>query len=1104
MHPVLSIRLLGDFNVQYGEAPVTTVHTGRLRALLAYLLLHADSPHPRQHLAFQLWPDAPESNARNNLRQLLFQLRLALPDADQFLTINPHSVGWRRDDAQAVDVHRLQFALNEAHTAEQATDPPAVRRWLEEAVAQYGGELLPECYDDWIRLDRERLHDLVRTAQRKLLHLLDDSQDYEAALDIARGMLRLDPLDEEAYRQLIRLHSLVADPASARRVYEAAVDTLCRELGAEPGEALRHAFEQSQRVTLAPPPTLRPESRASRSLPLIGRRAELEQMLAIWTHVAQGASGTLLVIGEAGIGKSHLAESLYRRAQAQGHTTANARCYEAEGRLSLAPVVEWLRSPGIRPHLASLDRVWLTEIARLLPELLVEYPDLPAPESIGEYGQRQRFFEALARAVLAAPSPLLLWVDDLQWCDSKTLEWLHYLLRHPSGAALLVLGTVRGEEFSRQHPLAALTQQLRIEDKLTIIELGPLDAAETAKLAAQIGGSEVDAATAIHLFRETEGIPLFVVETVRTGLSHATDPATVAAPNGLPHPQAALPPRLYATLARRLAHLSPTARGVANLGATVGRAFSWELLSRALPDDEAQLLDGLDELWQKGILREESANIYDFTHDKLREVAYAEISVPQRRVLHRRVAQALEALNAEGLDPVSAQIAAQYDQAGLPDQALPYYQRAGLVAARLYANEDAIAWLRRALVLLQEQPATTQRDTTELALQFALARLYRITQGWAAPEVEQAVARALLLSEKVGDPVQRAEALYGAQTVYVVAAQLDKVESTYREMVQLYMQSQGRPPPLFAGMMYAGARLYLGQPIEARGLFEQMLATPDEKQALDLETSQGVNYLSHGHAWHAHVLWYLGQPIEALAHATLAVELAERFRQPFNQALAVTYQATLIEMLADFDEFQAYAARAVRLAAEYQAPYYHAWASILTAFGTAWQQPDETSVQQLRQAIARFTASGARLRRPYYLCLLARACQRANRLAEGLGVVDEAMRESRQNNERWWAPELHRLRGALLLAQGADMADVEAAYQRALELARAQHATSLALRAATSLASLWIARGQPSGVTRILAPFSALLSGPADTPDLRAARAVLQAQIRPNARSATT
>src|SRR5262249_52744152 len=151
-----------------------------------------------------------------------------------------------------------------------------------------------------------------------------------------------------------------------------------------------------------------------------------------------------------------------------------------------------------------------------------------------------------------------------------------------------------------------------------------------------------------------------------------------------------LPPRVYATIAGRLAQLSPSARSVAEMGAAVGRTFTLDLLLRAGRESEETVIDSLDELWQRRILHEQSANVFDFTHDKLREVTYAEISQPQRRLLHRRIAQALESLHIEDLDPISAQVAAHYEHAGLVDQAIPYYQRAGSVAAGVYANEDAI------------------------------------------------------------------------------------------------------------------------------------------------------------------------------------------------------------------------------------------------------------------------------------------------------------------------------------------------------------------------------------------------------------------------------
>jgi predicted ATPase len=272
---------------------------------------------------------------------------------------------------------------------------------------------------------------------------------------------------------------------------------------------------------------------------------------------------------------------LFNRASRQGLTVARTRSYAAEGRLSLAPITEWLRSPSLNPHLAFLNDLWLTEVARLLPELLTEHPGLARPEPVSEYGQRLRFFEALARAVLAAPRPLLLWIDDLQWCDSDTLEWLHFLLRFEPRSALLVLGTARSEESPPDHPLVALAHQLRGEGKLDSIELSPLDAAETAKLASQVAERDLNENEAIFLYRQTEGNPLFVVETMRAGIG-GEPTIEIPIPAAQPDPEArTLPPRVYAVIARRLAQLSPLARKVAELGAANGQAFSLDLLVQA-------------------------------------------------------------------------------------------------------------------------------------------------------------------------------------------------------------------------------------------------------------------------------------------------------------------------------------------------------------------------------------------------------------------------------------------------------------------------------------------------------------------------------------------
>lgn len=1081
---VLCANFLGGFSLTYSDQSVVGINTVRLQSLLAYLVLHADTPQPRQHVAFLLWPDTSESNARNNLRQFLHQLRQALPDPDRFLSADVNMVCWHQDEHQSIDIRNFEHALSRATAADQHADRAGVQNWLKETLAIYRGDLLPGCYDEWIVPERDRLRQLYLTAHHQLVHVLELQRDYAAALQIAQALLRLDLLDESAYVTLMRLHDLNHDRPAARRVYRTAVETLQRELGIEPGEALRQAYERMQRA-----PETRYPDRAASSLNLVGRQIEWQQLQAAWQHATDGDAHLVLIMGEAGIGKSRLAEELFHWAEQQSFTVAQTRSYAAEGRLSFAPVAEWLRSAALQSHVNTLEPVWLTEIARLLPELLSEHPDLVRPEPITEYGQRQRFFEALARAILSASQPLLLWIDDLQWCDPETLEWLHFLLRFRPRHSLLVLGTVRSEESPRDHPLMSLTRQLRAESKLTTIELAPLDAAESARLASLIQGHELTIAASVRLYRETEGNPLFVVETMRANLGGPFGDE-VAGTAQTEQQARVLPPRVYAVIAGRLAQLSPMAHKIAEIGAAIGRAFTFDVLQQAGQEQEDNIVQALDELGQKRIVREQSANVFDFTHDKLREVAYAEISAPQRRLLHRRIAQALESLHANQLDPVSAQIAAHYEQAGLLGQALPYYQRAGELAANLYANNDAIDLLTRGIALLTQLPAGAQRDKQELGLQLALSPLYSITKGWAAPEVEQVLNRALTLGNKVGSAVQRAQILYSLQTVYAVQSQLEKVEEIYPEMHRLFVQTRGSSPP-FARLMYTAARFHAGHFLEAREQYDDILAVHDDWYLNNLQASQGVNYLVMGHVYRAHALWCLGYAQSALTNASAATTLANERQQPLNQALAIAYTALLQEWCVDADTFRSIAENAHVLTREYQAPYYYAWASILVRFTQAWHQPDMAQVAQLREAIRAFANTGAHLRLPVYFSLLARACQHAGRVAEGLHAIEQGLAEAQQTGEHWWDAELHRLRGELIGAQGAQADEVEAVFRRSIEIARSQQAKSLELRAATSLARLWQATSRSDAARQLLVPLYGWFTEGFDTPDLRAAQSLI-------------
>lgn len=1085
-YPILSIQLLGEFSLVYDGMVVVGVNTARMQSLLAYLILHADLPQLRQHLAFRLWPDSGESQARNNLRQLLFQLRQVLPDAKRFLAVDASSVYWRTDAQQVIDIRLFDQGLQAVETA----DPPHLRSILERTLVYYQGDLLPGCYDEWILPERERRQQQYVAAGHKLLQLLENERQYGAAIQVAQQLLQLDALNEDTYVWLIRLFELNGDRVGAGRVYQTAVTTFQRELGISPGEALQVAFDTLQKSPHILTHPGADDATNDKPFSLIGRQKEWAQLQAAWQRAASSTAHLVLITGEAGIGKSRLAEELFNWAARQSLTAAYTRCYSSEGRLSFAPVTEWLRSKALRPHLAALEPIWLTEITRLLPELLDEYSELDRPEPVTEYGRRRRFFEALARGILIAPSPLVLWLDDLQWCDTETLEWLHFLLRFQPHHPLLIVGTARSGESPPHSPLEGLERQLRAEDKISVIELSPLDAAETGKLAAQVQGYELDETANVHLYRETEGNPFFVVEMVRAGLVTSLTPKLERETTLFTLHSSLLPPRVQAVIVGRLAQLSPTARKVAEIGAANGRAFTLDLLLKMASEDEETIVEALDELWQRRIVQEQSANVFDFTHDKLREMTYAGTSLPQRRLLHRRLAQAMEALYAAELEAISPQLAAHYEQAGLMERAILYYPRAASVAASVYANEEATNLLTHALGLLKALPTNEERELQELNIQLELATLYRINKGWTSPEEEQVMNRVIVLSERVGSIEQRLRALFGLQTLYVVQAQYRRVERISGQIEKLFEETVMVPPP-FIEIYLAGARFHRGQIVEAREGFEKIIALRDDKRIRDLQESQGLNYLVHGLAWNAHALWCLGYPQAALQAGEVAVEFAREFVQPFNQALAVTYLAMLQAWCADRETFYAAAATAYALTDEYKAPYYRVWSGILLKFAQAEQTPDEAHLALLHDAIDSFMKTGARIRLATYFSMLAQICLEAGRLAEGLAALEQALAVSQQYDEHWWDAEIYRWRGELLRAQGAKADEVEAALQRALEIAQSQQAKSFELRAATSLARLWQGNGRSAQGKELLSPIYAWFNEGFDTPDLQSAKALI-------------
>ncbi|HEX6235127.1 MAG TPA: AAA family ATPase, partial [Jiangellaceae bacterium] len=563
---MLDVVLLGEFRVRSDGLLLTDLRSPRSQALLGYLAVHQGTPQPRQRLASLFWPESTEAQARTNLRRELHQIRRSLPDPDAILGVDQTSMWWRDDAPVRIDVITFEAAADQANAALREGDDTTFIDRASAAVAAYGGDFLPAIYDDWVFAERDRLRRRCVTLLDELIEVSGDD-DAAALVAYARRRVELEPLEEVGHRTLIYVLARMGDRAAALQAYHRCLSLLDRELGAPPSRETTDLYERllartdQLSATASVAPTVR------RTSPFVGREHELGILHAAWMKAAVGEPGAarlVVISGEAGVGKTRLAEELLTAVRQAGGAATRARCFAGERPLPLAPVSEWLRSDACRPAVELLEPAWRAEVARLLPELGADS---------GAWGpadgwQRHRFFEGLVRAVLAVDRPITLLLDDLQWCDADTLTWLELCLHLGADAPLLLVATARSEELNDNSELVAALSRLRVAGMVTDVELGPLPQAETTQLATLLLGGDMDPSLAAKLHNLTEGFPLFVVEAV----SHGGDGTALPALGS---------PRVQAVLEGRLNQLSPRARELAGLAAAIGRDFSVDLLIEA-------------------------------------------------------------------------------------------------------------------------------------------------------------------------------------------------------------------------------------------------------------------------------------------------------------------------------------------------------------------------------------------------------------------------------------------------------------------------------------------------------------------------------------------
>ena len=1073
----LILTLLGGFRARLGSATPLTLPTRKAKALLAYLALSPGSPQPRDKLASLLWGSTLDTMARTSLRQTLYALRKCLRDADPHLLAVDGETVSLDTNAVTVDVRDFEQRASEG-------TPSA----LAEAAALYQGDFLEglsvqeQPFEDWLLGHRERLREVALKSLAGLLAHQRATGSTDAAVQTALRVLELDPLQELVHRALMQLYVETGRRGSALRQYQLCVATLQRELRTEPEaetkalyqEILRgrsHAVPDRQNPPIAVV-SARPISHQTALTeplpawepPLAGRQRDVARLREALDRALAGRGRLVVLIGEAGAGKSRLVSELTAAAARRQARVLVGRCYETERILPFAPWVHALRSGRVveeRHIFDTLEPGWRDEVGRLLPELSSEGTP-PAPASGGELAARSggdpRYpFEAISELLkrLTRRQPLVVVLEDAHWADEMSIRFLAFLGRRVHEIPLLLVVTIREEELA---DLGLLRQSLREVDEdgeLLRLPVSPLSRSETVALVEALAPPGLPHQLVTQLaqdaWRISDGNAFVVVEVM-----HALRAGqTISLAQRLP-----LPAKVRTLVLQRLERLSDCGRRLVAVAAVIGRQFDFALVQRAADMSEREAAEGVEELVRHRVLRGAGDGL-EFSHDYIREVATGELPPPLRTALHRRVAESLEDVHAHDPQAHALALGTHYRNGEAWEKAAAFLHVAGRQAAARSAHHEAVACLEEALSALRRLPASREVDERDLDVRIELRQSLYPMGRFAA--LARHLREAERIAAKLDDRPRLARVAAYISNHAWITGDLSHALGAGERALTLAEAIPSGGLCVEANFRLGQVHWSLGRYREAVTFFERC-GVAMEPQGVEARygpsgwpTEFGLAELSLNYI--AAPLTELGRFDEALAAAKRALEFATRIDRPF--ALAGAYAAIGRAHLYQgrFGEAAAALSRGLEVCRRWEFSVHRPW--LASALGHTYALAGRVGkgVSILRRAVDDAERLGNVGGHAWRLASLGEALLLAGRPDEAATKADQSLEQSRHRGER--GHEAWALRLQAEVAASRKFLDVaQARFAEALALARALEMRPLEARCHLGLAPLHHAEGR--------------------------------------------